>query len=253
MWVCENAGQLVPVDSLSSACARLESQSVCDMIVQTARDDPLTAVFRVERPIDLIQVQSRRAIDLWNLLHEMKNDDVRFHLPDHISLVFKVVQNGLLLLGTSWLSDLTSKNVQCLSDDDYDETSCFLLNTAACPLDDLTTVEPQTFKVGVLMSETALALPVERIESQLTNSRTTQLQFVMNFWVEQYTRHAALHCRRNRLRRLPVGWKTVQQSRRVLPAAFSKIKEIRLGQDQAVRKLAGARQGLPRHSGRLLQ
>jgi len=176
---CE-AEQLVPVDSLSSACARLESQAFCDLIAQIAQDHSLTAMFRVEKPIDLIQVQSRRAIDLWNLLHKMKNDDVRFHLPDQISLVFKVVQSGLLLLGTSWLSNLTSKNIQRISDDDYDETSRFLLNAAASPFDDLTTVEPQTFKVGVLMAEIALALPIERIQSQQTGNGS-QLEFVMNF------------------------------------------------------------------------
>ena len=61
--------------------------------------------------------------------------------------LIKPVRSGLLLLGTSWLSDPTSKNIQRISDDDYDETSRFLLNTAASPSNHLTTVEPQTFKV----------------------------------------------------------------------------------------------------------
>jgi hypothetical protein len=136
-------------------------------------------VFRMQKPIDLIQVQSRQAIDLWNLLHKMKNDNVRFPVTDRISLVFKLARSGLLLLGTSWLLDLTSKNIRRISDDDYDETSRFLLNTAASPPNDLTTVEPQTFKVGVLMAEIALALSIEHVQPQTGNG--SQLEFVVNF------------------------------------------------------------------------
>jgi hypothetical protein len=172
-------GDLVPVDSLSSACARLERESFCGLIAKIARDHSFTATFRVGRPTDLIKVQSRRAIDLWKLLDRMKNHDERFYLQDQMSLIVKVIQSGLLLLGTSWLSDLTSKNIQRISDDSSDETSRLLLNATESPFDVVTTVEPQTFKVGVIMAEIALALPIERIKPQQT-ATGTQLDFVIN-------------------------------------------------------------------------
>jgi hypothetical protein len=126
--------------------------------------------------MDLIRVQPHKEIDLWELLHQMKNDDERFYLPDRIDLVFKVVKIGLLLLGTSWLSDLNSKMSNVFPVLSTQNVTAFLLNAASTSDNDLHLVEPQTFRVGVLIAEIALALPIEDVQ----RGDDAELKFAMN-------------------------------------------------------------------------
>lgn len=85
---------------------------------------------------------------------------------------------GLLLLGTPWLSNLSSKNIQRISGPGREERRRFLLETEDLTPEDLASVEPQTFNVGVLLTEIATAQPVLRIRKHESRSGS-ELHLVM--------------------------------------------------------------------------
>ena len=86
-----------------------------------------------------------------------------FPLRERLNLAFKVAECGLLLLGTSWLSTLSSRKIKRVSRPDWTTRRRFLLEAGLTTENDFSSVEPQTFSIGVLLAEIATGQAVERI------------------------------------------------------------------------------------------
>jgi hypothetical protein len=86
----------------------------------------------------------------------------QFPCTERLNLAFKVAECGLLLIGTSWLSSIDSRNVQRLSDSIWKTKRRFILEVNVTENEHLSNVEPHVFEIGKLLAEIAMGLPVKK-------------------------------------------------------------------------------------------
>ncbi len=158
-----------------SACAKLmafESGS-CIFEAKSERYADAAAVFRMTRSKDPIEVRTYGKVDLKKVLRGLAENQNWFPFSLQAILAYKVVMNGLALLGTSWLSHLTSQCVQRIPENveiGNESTYRFLLDVSNRSA--LDTVEPHIFNIGVLLAEIILQSPVEEIKMLDTGAGT---------------------------------------------------------------------------------
>ncbi|KAF4306216.1 Integrase catalytic core [Botryosphaeria dothidea] len=94
----------------------------------------------------------------------------KFPNAERIDLAYQVAECGLMLLGTSWLSGVRSTQIKRLKNH-LRQQSLFILEISdgngegfVIENDLLSAVEPQTFMIGVLLTEIAIATPVTGLE-----------------------------------------------------------------------------------------
>ncbi|MCJ1228942.1 hypothetical protein MMC12_005606 [Toensbergia leucococca] len=148
------------------ACMMVQGQRSCDF--QAPSDLEAELWFRLTSPSDLIQAGSQKEVHLSGLLDRIQTKTSaeaheQFPLSERLDLAYKIVECGLLLLGTSWFSNLSSKRIQRISRPGIGQRRRFLLETGNSESEELTSVEPQTFSIGVLLTEIAIAQSVIRI------------------------------------------------------------------------------------------
>lgn len=141
-------------------------------------------------------------------------------LIKRLDLAYKVVECGLLLLGTSWLWNLSSKNTQRISGQVHEGRLRYLHETEDLTNEDLASVEPQTFNVGVLLTEIAIAQPVLHIRKHESTSGS-ELHLVM----------ASLHNYSLKRRSLPAD-QVVERVNNHMGHGYSKAVEFCLQQSQ---------------------
>ena len=182
-----NIAMGITVQDLEAAWATLQTQQSCEL--QAALEDRHTQVintvnFHLTLPPDPIQQGSYREVGLSGLLSEIQartsaDSHEKFPVRERLELAYKVAECGLLLLGTSWLANISSKRVQRVSRPGTDQRRRYILE-AGRETHDLDLVEPQTFNVGVLLTEIATAQPVLRIMRFEMVDHSVELDLVMN-------------------------------------------------------------------------
>jgi hypothetical protein len=121
--------------------------------------------FHSRLPPNLIQVEQRPSIPLSEIFSASRSQTSSpFLLGDKVSLAYQIVECGLLLLGTSWFSNLRSRYVQRTRDSKRQYR--FVLET---PLESpgqsrdqeaRTILGRQIFWIGVILTEIAIGQPV---------------------------------------------------------------------------------------------
>lgn len=165
---CIQSSSIV-IQDFKKACALVELRKTCNFQAYLLSDPNVdTSLFRLTPPSEPIQSLTHKPISLSKWLDLVQvttsaESHERFPLSERLDLAYNIVECGLLLLGTSWLSNLSSKKIQRISVPGREQHRRFLLETEDLTNEDLTPVEPQTFKVGVLLTEIATAQPVLRI------------------------------------------------------------------------------------------
>ncbi|MCJ1243287.1 hypothetical protein MMC30_000484 [Trapelia coarctata] len=173
------------VQDLEAAWVALQTQQSCEL--QAALVDAQvnnTLHFHLTLPPDPIQQGSYREVGLSGLLSEIQartsaDSHEKFPVRERLELAYKVAECGLLLLGTSWLANISSKRVQRVSRPGPDQRRRYILE-AGRETNELDSVEPQTFNVGVLLTEIATAQPVLRIMRFEMGNRNVELDLVMS-------------------------------------------------------------------------
>ena len=174
------------VQDFEAAWVALQTQQSCEL--QAAwRDAQVNSTlhFHLTLPPDPIQQGSYREVGLSGLLSEIQartsaDSHEKFPVRERLELAYKVAECGLLLLGTSWLSNISSKKVQRISRPGQGQRRRYILEAGRSDNNDLDSVEPQTFNVGVLLTEIAAAQPVLCIMRFETGDHKVELDLVMN-------------------------------------------------------------------------
>lgn len=174
------------VQNLEAAWTTLQSQQSCEL--QAAWEDAQVnnkLHFLLTLPADPIQQGSYKEVGLSGLLSEIQartsaDSHEKFPVRERLELAYKVAECGLLLLGTSWLSNISSKKVQRISRPGQGQRRRYILEAGRPETNELDSVEPQTFNVGVLLTEIATAQPVLRIMRFEMSDRNVELDLVMN-------------------------------------------------------------------------
>lgn len=96
-------------------------------------------------------------------------------LDARYDLAFKIVKCGLYLLGTPWLSDLSSFGLLRATTSDKDDLYLLPVRTSDAPAESpwsqsLSTIDSQIFRIGILLIEIALETPLEPTELVNDNS-----------------------------------------------------------------------------------
>lgn len=177
-------GSSIVIQDFKNACALVESRKTCTFqayLLSGTNVDTLR--FRFTSPSEPIQSLTHKPVYLSDWLDLVQvttsaESHERFPLRERLDLAYNIVECGLLLLGTSWLSNLSSKNIQRISVPGRERRRRFLLETEDLTNKDLTSVEPQTFNVGVLLTEIATAQRVLRIRKYESKSGS-ELHLVM--------------------------------------------------------------------------
>ena len=162
------AEALKDIDKLRAYTAA-RTKSYLDFQETLRIDLSLHTKFRLMAPTEEVQFVSHRNTELANLLQLIQNQTSiesyeRFPRSERINLAFKVAECGLILLGTSWLSGLKSTNIKRLSRGDSFRERRFLLESRLPEVEDIPAVEPQTFNIGVLLTEIATGQVVEEVQ-----------------------------------------------------------------------------------------
>jgi hypothetical protein len=139
------------------ACAMIEEQSRPSVFEACIKPDQEVVKFQLTKQVEWTHKYPCSSTWLRGFLEQMKKNR-GFPAPRKAELAFRIVENGLFLLGTSWLSYLDSSHIQ------RGDCGRFLLGTTA-PLADneLKYIEPQTFHIGTLLAEIALSVPIDGI------------------------------------------------------------------------------------------
>lgn len=174
------------VQNLEAAWTTLQSQQSCEL--QAAWEDAQVnnkLHFHLTLPVDPIQQGSYKEVGLSGLLSGIQartsaDSHEKFPVRERLELAYKVAECGLLLLGTSWLSNISSKKVQRISRPGQGQRRRYILEAGRPETNELDSVEPQTFNVGVLLTEIATAQPVLRIMRFEMSDRNVELDLVMN-------------------------------------------------------------------------
>ncbi|MCJ1401480.1 hypothetical protein MMC11_004694 [Xylographa trunciseda] len=151
--------------SFEAACSALEIQQSCDFQAAPEDGTGTTLHFRISRPTDPIQDKQQKESQLWGFLAEIQNKlsaelHARFPQTERLDLAYRVAEYGLLLLGTSWLSNISSKKIQRIYRPARGHRRRYLMEAELSGAKHLSSVEPQTFLIGVLLTEIAAAQPI---------------------------------------------------------------------------------------------
>lgn len=172
------------IQDFRHACALVKSRNTCTF--QTSLE-PISNTnanalwFRLTPPSKPIHGLRQINFSKWlGLIQDKTSAESYERFPRHerLDLAYKVVECGLLLLGTSWLWNLSSKNIQRISGQVHGGRLRYLHETEDLTNEDLASVEPQTFNVGVLLTEIAIAQPVLHIRKHESTSGS-ELHLVM--------------------------------------------------------------------------
>lgn len=154
--------------TLAEACSIVRDQSSCEFLEYLQADPSICVRFRLVCPTNSLYPGELNGMQFDNFLRRIQwmtsaEAHEQFPLRERLNLAFKVAECGLLLLGTSWLSTLSSRNIKRLSRPDWTSRRRFLLEAGLTTENDFSSVEPQTFSIGVLLAEIATGQAVERI------------------------------------------------------------------------------------------
>jgi hypothetical protein len=132
-------------------------------------------VFRLSSPFEPLRPCETKSIHLFTLLESVQRmtsfqASAQFPCTEKLNLAFKVTECGLLLIGTSWLSSVDSRNIQRLSDSLWKAKRRFILEVNVTENEHLDSVEPHIFKIGKLLAEIAMGLPVKQIATYNGNN-----------------------------------------------------------------------------------
>ena len=109
----------------------------------------------------------------------------QFPRQERIDLAYKVVECGLYLLGTSWLRNLKSKKIQRMS-----KRGCprrFVLEASTEEELEVWGMEPDNFKVGILLTEIAVA---QHVLSIVTTSSDLRAEVELDLVITVLRRHS---------------------------------------------------------------
>jgi hypothetical protein len=102
-----------------------------------------------------------RPLWLRGVFSDLQRQSKEFSRKLKIGLAFKIVESGLYLLGTSWLSYLDSNHIL------KGDCGRYLLGTSqSTAFNELDQIEPQTFHIGTLLTEIALCRPIDGIDKR---------------------------------------------------------------------------------------
>lgn len=155
------------------ACSTvLQKNSECFTVANNTSSSNSSIWFQSRYPIsNSVSSGKTTSTCLHSLLESIQNKPFSeafedFPNAERIDLAYQVAECGLMLLGTSWLSDIRSTQIWRLKNY-MRQQHLFMLQVteAAAPasaaIDELLcAVEPQTFMIGVLLAEIAIAEPV---------------------------------------------------------------------------------------------
>lgn len=162
----------------ATACATILKKNAEQFSIGQEADPTESAVwFRSRSPVPN-SAGKAKMVRLRELLESIQNKPSweafeDFPFVERLDLAYQVVECGLMFLGTSWLSDLRS--AQLLRLKNYTKgLHNFILDlenesSSASATELLETVEPQTFMMGVLLTEIAIAQPVVGLMSYTSN------------------------------------------------------------------------------------
>lgn len=150
----------------------LQKNSECFTVANNTSSSNSSIWFQSRYPIsNSVSSGKTTSTCLHSLLESIQNKPFSeafedFPNAERIDLAYQVAECGLMLLGTSWLSDIRSTQIWRLKNY-MRQQHLFMLQVteAAAPasaaIDELLcAVEPQTFMIGVLLAEIAIAEPV---------------------------------------------------------------------------------------------
>lgn len=174
------------VQNLEAAWTTLQSQQLCEL--QAAWEDAHvnnTLHFHLTLPADPIRPDLYRGNGLSGLLLEIQartsaDSHERFPVRERLELAYKVAECTLLLLGTSWLSNISRKKIRRTPRLGQGQRWRYFLEAGRPEINEFDSVEPQTFNVGVLLTEIATAQPVLRIMRFEMSDRNVELDLVMS-------------------------------------------------------------------------
>ena len=151
--------------SFEAACSALESQQSCQF--QASLEDGTNSAlhFRISLPTDPIQDGQQKESQIWGFLADIQDKlsaeaHARFPQTERLDLAFRVAECGLILLGTSWLSNISSKKIRRIYRPARGHRRRYVMEAELSGDNRLSSVEPQTFLVGVLLTEIAAAQPI---------------------------------------------------------------------------------------------
>lgn len=234
------------IQDFKHACALVESRKTCKFqtnLESISNTNANALWFRLTSPSEPIHGLRQINLSKWLNLVQAKTSaesHERFPLRERLDLAYNVAECGLLLLGTSWLSNLSSKNIQRFSGPGREPRQGrerhrrFLLETKDLNNEDLASVEPQTFNVGVLLTEIAIAQPVLYIK-KYESTLGSELHLVM----------ASLHNYSLKRRSLPAH-KVVERVNNHMGQGYSRAVEFCLQQSQIRKSTAWQKDNVSR-------
>lgn len=181
-WAQHRANFSPPPESVSvvdfeTACSTvLQRNAECFKISNDMSSSDSSFWFQSKYPVpNAVSTGKASSTCIHSLLETIQNKSFaesfeKFPNAERIDLAYQVAECGLMLLGTSWLSGVRSTQIKRLKNH-LRQQSLFILEISdgngegfVIENDLLSAVEPQTFMIGVLLTEIAIATPVTGLE-----------------------------------------------------------------------------------------
>lgn len=178
------AGLTNAIQTFDNACRQVKLRESSDFqafLEGVTVSDPFR--FQITLATEPIKTRGCQRVHISNLLDLIQTQTSaesheQFPISERLDLTYNIVECGLLLLGTSWLSNLRSKKIQRFSRRDREPRRRFILETGSFSRDELESEEPQIFNVGIILTEIAIAQPIRGVRRDITEFGS-QLKFIM--------------------------------------------------------------------------
>ncbi|ERF70352.1 hypothetical protein EPUS_07617 [Endocarpon pusillum Z07020] len=176
-------------DDFAEACRHIRVGRQCYFEADLEINSRSATMFRLSSPLDPLRPWETKSIHLSGLLGAIEDmtsfqASGQFPYTERLNLAFKVAECGLLLIGTSWLSSIDSRNVQRLSDPSWKTKRRFIFAVKATENEHLANVEPHLFRIGKLLAEIAMGLPVRHIAT-FDGPQGPELDLVISVKIEE--------------------------------------------------------------------
>ena len=216
-------------EDFAEACRHIQVGRQCYFEADLDINSRTATMFRLSSPLDPLRPWETKSIHLSGLLGAIEDmtsfqASGQFPYTERLNLAFKVAECGLLLIGTSWLSSIDSRNVQRLSDPSWKTKRRFIFEVKATENEHLANVEPHLFKIGKLLAEIAMGLPVRRIVT-FDGPHGPELDLVISVKIEE----------KKEMRAMPAV-EVEQRARQAMGLSYSKAVAFCLQQSSDAQK-----------------
>ncbi|KIW88216.1 uncharacterized protein Z519_11327 [Cladophialophora bantiana CBS 173.52] len=180
--------------SLEDACVILDTVhgTFCDFKAGLPDEAVLSSIFRLRKLYNAAEAIPRLRrdndipadhvkVNLYGYLESRAHQHQSLLRPERVKMAFLIADNGMILLGTQWAHHFRSKNLIGPRTEEVFHASEIVLNvpdTEALETridNGIDNVEPQLFKIGVLLVELALSAPVHSASYDREGNQPRQL------------------------------------------------------------------------------